>query len=221
MHGVNQLINRSMLEQAEELKNKLDKSSKLIDELSKEKTEWIRTANRIDVEFDRLPGDCVLSTAFVSYMGPFAHKCRGFLMNSWSTFMRENGPFNSPDFDVALFLTDPATVRRWNVHGLSDDRFSLENGIIVSQCGRRALMIDPQNQAWKWIRNVESDNGLKMVDCRSTNGAQTLETALRNGYPTLMRIDFENIDPRVVSILSSPVVRQSWSITIIRTVTRQ
>lgn len=130
-------------------------------------------------------------------------------MDLWSTFTRENGAFNNPNFDVTLFLTDPATVRKWNVNGLSDDRFSLENGIIISRSYRHAFIIDPQNQAWKWIENIESDNGLKIIDYRSTNSTRNLETALQNGYPTLMQIDFENIDPRVVSILSNSIVKQS------------
>jgi len=123
--------------------------------------------------------------------------------------MKENGAFNNPNFEVTLFLTDPETIRNWNVHGLSNDKFSLENGIIISQCYRHPFIIDPQNLAWKWIENIELDNGLKIIDYRSENSARNLEIALQNGYPTLMRIDLENIDPHVVSILSNPVVKQS------------
>lgn len=187
----------------------MEKSSKLIDGLSKERKKWNKTVNQIDTEFDYLPGDCVLSTAFVSYMGPFKYKCREFLMNSWLTFMRENGMSNNPDFEVTPFLTEPATIRNWNVHGLSNDRFSLENAIIISQCYRHPFIIDPQNQAWKWIENIELDNGLKIIDFRSTNSTVDLESALQNGYPTLMQIDFENIDPSIVSILSNSIVKQS------------
>lgn len=130
-------------------------------------------------------------------------------MNLWSTFMRENGALNDPNFDVTTFLTDPATVRKWNVNGLSNDRFSLENGIIISRSYRHAFIIDPQNQARKWIENIESDNGLKIIDYRSTDSTQHLETALQNGYSTLMQIDSENIGPHIVSILSDSVVKQS------------
>lgn len=161
------------------------------------------------MEFDYLPGDCVLSTAFVSYMGPFKFKCREFLMNLWLRFMKENEIPNNPNFEITLFLTNPETIRIWNNHGLSNDRFSLENGVIISQNYRYPFIIDPQGQAWKWIKNMELDNGLIIIDYRSRKSTRNLEIALQNGYPTLMQIDFENIDPHIISILSKSVMKQS------------
>lgn len=159
------------------------------------------------MEFDYLPGDCVLSTAFISYMGPFKYKCRELLMNLWLTFMKENGVPSNPNFEVTLFLTNPETIRIWNNHGLSNDRFSLENGIIISQSYRYPFIIDPQSQALKWIKNMELNNGLIIIDYRSIKTTQNLEIALQNGYPTLMQIDFEIIDPHIMSILSKSVVK--------------
>lgn len=199
----------SILKQAEELKNNLEKATKLIDGLSKERRKWSKTINQIDKEFDYLPGDCVLSTAFVSYMGPFRFKRREFIMDLWLTFMKENGAPNNPNFEVTLFLTDPATIRNWNSNGLSNDRFSVENGIIINQSYRYPFVIDPQNQAWKWINNIELDNGLTVIDGRLTNNnMQSLEIALQNGYPTLMQIDFDKPDPHIISILSRSIVKK-------------
>lgn len=193
----------------EELRNNLEKATKLIDGLSKERNKWSKTVNQIDKEFDYLPGDCVLSTAFVSYMGPFRSKYREFMMNLWLTFMKENGTLNSPNFEVTLFLTEPATIRNWNTNGLSNDRFSLENGIIISQSYRYPFIVDPQNQAWKWIKNIELDNGLTIIDSRLSNNMESLEIAMQNGYPTLMQIDFEKPDPHIISILSKSIVKKS------------
>lgn len=187
----------------------MEKATKLIDGLAKERKKWNKAVNQIDMEFDYLPGDCVLGTAFVSYMGPFKCKSRECLMSLWLKFMKESGAPNNPNFEITLFLTDPETIRNWNNHGLSKDRFSLENGIIVSQSYRYPLIIDPQNQAWKWIENIEKDNGLKIIDYRSTNYLQILELALQNGYPTLMQIDFEYLDPHIISILSKSIIKQS------------
>jgi dynein heavy chain len=191
------------------LKNNLEKATKLIDGLSKERKKWSKTVNQIDKEFDYLPGDCVLSTAFISYMGPFRFKCREFIMNLWLAFMKENGALNNPNFEVTLFLTDPAIIRIWNTNGLSNDRFSLENGIIISQSYRNPFIIDPQNQAWKWLKNIELDNGLTIIDGRLENYTQSLEIALQNGYSTLMQIDFDKPDPYIISLLSKSIVKKS------------
>ncbi|VVC43185.1 Dynein heavy chain, domain-2,Dynein heavy chain domain,Dynein heavy chain, domain-1,Dynein heavy chain, P- [Cinara cedri] len=193
---------------AEELRNSLEKATKLIDELSKERKKWNITVNQIDMEFNYLPGDCVLSTAFVSYMGPFRFKSREFLMDLWLNFMRENGVQYNPNFEVTLFLTDPETIRNWNNNGLSNDRFSLENGVIINQSYRYPFIIDPQSLAWKWIKNIEFDNGLIIINNKSINSMHNLETALKNGYPILVQIDFENLDPYILSIIYKSIVKQ-------------
>ena len=61
----------------------------------------------------------------------------------------------TPDFSFASFLAKPTAVRDWNIQGLPSDAFSTENGVIVTKSNRWPLMIDPQGQAIKWIKNME------------------------------------------------------------------
>ena len=61
----------------------------------------------------------------------------------------------TPDFSFATFLGKPTSVRDWNIQGLPSDAFSTENGVIVTTSNRWPLMIDPQGQAIKWIKNME------------------------------------------------------------------
>lgn len=65
-------------------------------------------------------------------------------------------------FSVINFLSDPTTIREWNIQGLPSDGFSTENGIIVTRGTRWPLIIDPQCQAQKWIKFMESNNDLKV-----------------------------------------------------------
>ena len=62
---------------------------------------------------------------------------------------------SSPDFAFASFLAEPSKVRDWNIKGLPSDSFSTENGVIVTKSSRWPLMVDPQGQAIKWIKNME------------------------------------------------------------------
>lgn len=64
----------------------------------------------------------------------------------------------SPDLEVREFLADPSVIREWNMQGLPSDDFSTENGIIITRGTRWPLVIDPQCQAVKWIKNMESRN---------------------------------------------------------------
>lgn len=60
-----------------------------------------------------------------------------------------------PDFNFCSFMADPTKVREWNIQGLPSDNFSTENGCIVTRGRRWPLMVDPQGQAIKWIKNME------------------------------------------------------------------
>jgi len=70
----------------------------------------------------------------------------------------DRGIPTSPNLDVKEFLADPLIIREWNIQGLPSDGFSTENGIIVTQGTRWPLVIDPQCQAVKWIKNMEAKN---------------------------------------------------------------
>ena len=45
---------------------------------------------------------------------------------------------------------------------LTVSSFSVDNGIIVTNSQRWALMIDPQGQANNWIKNMEKPNKLQV-----------------------------------------------------------
>jgi hypothetical protein len=46
------------------------------------------------------------------------------------------------------------------VDGLPNDSFSIDNAIVMSKARRWPLIIDPQGQGNKWIRNMEVRPGI-------------------------------------------------------------
>lgn len=68
----------------------------------------------------------------------------------------------TPDLDPLTMLTDDADIAAWQNEGLPADRMSTENATILNSCQRWPLMVDPQLQGIKWIKNKYGD-GLKVI----------------------------------------------------------
>lgn len=65
------------------LKLKLERAYMLVDGLSGERERWTQKVITLDQDFVTLPGDCLLSTAFISYLGPFVSYYRDMLNKQW------------------------------------------------------------------------------------------------------------------------------------------
>lgn len=61
------------------------------------------------------------------------------------------------NFSLEKVLGKPVEIRKWQMSGLPVDSFSCENGIMMKQAMKWALLIDPQGQANRWIKNMEMD----------------------------------------------------------------
>jgi len=104
-----------------------------------------------------LVGDVLISSAFLSYMGPFLSSYRATLVyDIWIGQLRKFAIPVSEEFEFCRFMVNPTRVRDWNIQGLPSDGFSTENGVIVTRGRRWSLMIDPQCQALKWVKNMEA-----------------------------------------------------------------
>ncbi|XP_025155769.1 dynein heavy chain 2, axonemal [Harpegnathos saltator] len=192
---------------AELLKLKLERAGMLVDGLVEERIRWQNTVASLTESFDRLPGDCLISTGFVSYLGPFVSNYRQELMSIWSKEMLDREIPMSRNLDVKEFLVDAPTIREWNIQGLPSDGFSTENGIIVTRGSRWPLIIDPQCQAVKWIKNMEAKNSLKVIDFGRADFTRVLEQAIQFGKPVLLENIGETLDPVLNPILQKAFVK--------------
>jgi len=58
------------------------------------------------------------------------------------------------DYSLRLVLGSDVLVRQWTINKLPNDKFSIDNATIMASSKRWPLMIDPQGQANRWIRNM-------------------------------------------------------------------
>lgn len=66
-------------------------------------------------------------------------------------------------FSLNAILGEPVKVREWLLAGLPNDSLSIDNAIVVANARRWPLMIDPQGQANKWIKNLERSSNLQVM----------------------------------------------------------
>ena len=79
---------------------------------------------------------------------------------------------------------------------------------------RWPLMIDPQGQANKWIRNMEKDNSLKVIKLTDLNYMRTVESSVQFGSPVLLENIGESIDPTLEPLLLKQTFKQGGVVQI-------
>lgn len=109
--------------------------------------------------------------------------------------------------DPLLLLTDDTTVAVWYNEGLPNDRMSIENATILSNSDRWPLMIDPQLQGVKWIKQKYGDS-LKVIRVGQKGFLDTIETALAKGHTVLIENIGENLDPVLDPLVGRNLIKK-------------
>eukprot|EP01135_Chromosphaera_perkinsii_P000405 Nk52_evm52s78 gene=Nk52_evmTU52s78 len=202
-------LKEKLRKESEELEIKLERATMVVEGLSGERMRWEATILVLEENVSFLPGDCVVASAFMSYAGPFSTNYRARLVAlTWEKKIKELEIPCTPNYSFDNFLAKPTDVRQWRIDGLPADTFSTENGVIATRTDRWPLIIDPQNQANKWIRNMEESRGLKVIDLQTPNYMKTLENAIQFGTPILLQNVLEELDPSLEPILAKAIVKQ-------------
>ncbi|XP_075250490.1 dynein axonemal heavy chain 3-like isoform X2 [Convolutriloba macropyga] len=185
---------------------KLDRAEKLIGGLGGEKDRWSQNAEELGQRYVNITGDVLVSSAIVAYLGAFTVDFRNDATLKWMELCREKKIPCSEVFSMANTLGEPVKIRDWNIAGLPVDNFSVDNGIIVDNSQRWPLMIDPQTQANKWIKNMEKKNKMQVVKLSDANYVRTLENSIQFGTPVLM----ENVGEELDAILEPILLKQTY-----------
>jgi dynein heavy chain len=93
------------------------------------------------------------------------------------------------------------------MNGLPADSLSTENGIIVTQAKRWPLLIDPQSQGNKWIKNMEKENHIFVIKLSNPKFLQFVENGIRLGQPVLLENIDEMLDPSLEPLLQKNIVK--------------
>uniref|UniRef100_H2Y7L6 Dynein axonemal heavy chain 7 n=1 Tax=Ciona savignyi TaxID=51511 RepID=H2Y7L6_CIOSA len=193
---------------------KLNRATQLIESLGGEKDRWGETAHALGITFNNLTGDVLIASGIVAYLGTFTSKFREDQTAEWLKNCRADGIPCTDNVTLHMVLGEPVKIRQWNISGLPTDSFSVENGIIISNARRWPLMIDPQGQANKWIKNMERANNLHVIKLSDSDFVRTLENCIQFGTPVLLENIGEELDPLLEPLLLKQTFKQAGAICI-------
>ncbi|XP_037911922.1 dynein beta chain, ciliary-like [Hermetia illucens] len=194
----------------------IDLAHRLIDGLATEKVRWRESVKSLNDQQKTLPGDILLIACFISYVGCFTRIYRNELQNQkWKPQFDSLEPRvpSSEGTDPFDMICDDAQIAEWNNQGLPSDRMSAENAAILSYSDRYPLMIDPQLQGIKWIKQKY---GKELVVARLTQKSylDVIEKAITGGKVMLLENIGESIDAVLDPLLGRMLIKKGTVIKI-------
>jgi dynein heavy chain len=195
---------------------KLERAHKLIGGLGGEKARWGENVKDLTAQLSFLPGDCIVAAGMVSYAGPFTAGVRTQCEENWLKAISTLGIVHNSTCSMKKVLGEPVKIQQWVVASLPNDSLSIENGIIIDRTRRWPLMIDPQRQANKYIKNMGKDTETGIDVCKLTdkNFLRTLELGIQFGKWVLLENIQLSLDPALEPILLQQKIRDGTGFTI-------
>ena len=111
-------------------------------------------------------------------------------------------------------LTNESQSATWQNEGLPADRISLENGAIVTNCSRWPLLIDPQLQGLRWlkeherIRTEKAGKRLLIMRPGEKQWMMKIINAIQDGDCVILENVSQDLDASLDPILSKSVYRK-------------
>lgn len=192
----------------------LERATELIGGLGGEGARWADAAEKLGQVYETLTGDVLIASGVVAYLGPFTREFRAKQIIEWRTKCVSMGVTCAPNFQLQNVLGDSVSIRSWNIFGLPSDSFSIESAIIIHNARRWPLMIDPQGQANKWIKNMEKGNRLGIIRLSQPDYTRVLENSIQFGLPVLLENIGEEIEPLLEPVLLKQTFKQGGAMCI-------
>ena len=192
-------------------------ANRLVGGLASENVRWGDSVNSLKLQSQMLPGDVLLAGSFISYLGCFTKQYRvDLLEKKWLPHLKKV-PKPIPmslgyvGANVFSLLTDDAIIAGWNNEGLPSDAMSIENASILCNSVKWPLMIDPQLQGIKWIKNKYGKD-LHIIRLGQKNYMDTVEKCVSSGSPILIENLPEDIDVALDPLLGRSLIKKGTAI---------
>jgi len=167
---------------------------------------WAKQYEELQHQSDLIIGHSLVSAAAVNYLGAMTQDYRTNLVEDWLKFCSDQaGLLVDSSFDLCKNVVEQHVTRTWIHQKLPDDQNSIENAIFLKYSLKWPLIIDPQKQVVRWIKEME---GINLKTCKIDDPLlfRTLEQTIRLGGSILVENVNEYLDPLLDPILRKEIV---------------
>lgn len=197
----------------EKVQTRVDRSVKLLNSLSSEKTRWEAGSKTFEEQMSTVAGDVLLSAAFLAYAGYFDQSYRRSMWQGWANHLSDAGIKYKPELSLTEYLSTADERLEWHGRGLPTDELCVENAIMLKRFDRYPLVIDPAGQATSFLLNEFRDRKITVTSFLDEAFLKNLESALRFGTPILIQ-DVEHLDPILNAVLNKELRRAGGRVLI-------
>jgi dynein heavy chain len=194
--------------------DRLALAERLTNGLSSEKERWGATVELLRAGEVTLMGNVMLAAAFTSYIGAFGAEYRAQLTQFWISDLKTREVPITLNIDPLWILTNESEAATWQNSGLPADRISIENGAILTNCSRWPLMVDPQLQGIRWLKNYEQQRTesvgrkLNIMKVGGPRWMMKIITAIQDGDCVVLENIGESLDASLDPILSKTLTKK-------------
>eukprot|EP00746_Dinoflagellata_sp_MGD_P065558 gnl/MRDRNA2_/MRDRNA2_27306_c0_seq1.p1 gnl/MRDRNA2_/MRDRNA2_27306_c0~~gnl/MRDRNA2_/MRDRNA2_27306_c0_seq1.p1 ORF type:complete len:1713 (+),score=337.76 gnl/MRDRNA2_/MRDRNA2_27306_c0_seq1:612-5141(+) len=205
-----------LAKQIEDCQMKMERAGKLIGGLGGERQRWTDNVKSLGEQRELLPGDSIMCAGMVAYSGPFNSKFREDLEKHWAAAMDQLNIAHSDNTALRVLLGSQVKIQQWAICGLPDDNLSVENGIIIDTARRWPLMIDPQGQANRFIKNLgrSTTDGVDVIKQTQQNFLRTLELGIQFGKWVLLEGIGQTLDSSLDAVLMQQKIKDGTAYVI-------
>jgi len=155
----------------------------------------------------------LFAAGFLTYLGFFDHYYRRYLQVEWRDAIDMVSLKMRQEMKFVEFLSKPSERLEWEKQELPNDELCIENAIILKHYNRYPLVIDPSEQALKYLMNHYKHKKIQKTSFADDGFMKNLETAIRFGLPLVVQ-DVEKIDPILNSVLNKEVQKDGGRVLI-------
>jgi dynein heavy chain len=192
-----------------ELMDKFDMAKKFTSLLSGNEKRWKEDVIRLNELKNKIGGDCILASAFVSYVGVFNNQFRDNLIKKWKELIAMKDIPITPDLDLVRVLITDAKILKFKSEALPDDPFSIANSAIITSCIRWPLVIDPQMQAIRWFKRMELKKS--SIQYKEKGWGRKIGEAIEDGQLVLIEDCDDEMDPLLTPLLAKETYKRDKS----------